>query len=51
MTKPYSKEVIELFKNPKNMGEIKNPDAIGEVGNASCGDIMKIFLKRNQYPR
>jgi len=45
MINPYSKEVLELFKNPKNMGEIKNPDAIGQVGNPSCGDIMKIFLK------
>jgi len=41
----YSKKVLELFKNPKNMGEIKNPDAIGIVGNPACGDVMKIYLK------
>ncbi len=34
-----------MFKNPKFAGEIKNPDAIGEVGNVKCGDIMKIYLK------
>ncbi len=41
----YSKKVIEMFKNPKFAGEIKNADAIGEVGNVKCGDIMKVFLK------
>jgi len=41
----YSKDVMKLFKNPKNMGEMKNPDAVGQVGNPSCGDIMKIYLK------
>ncbi len=41
----YSKKVLELFKNPKNLGEIKNPDAVGMVGNPACGDIMKIYLK------
>ena len=41
----YSKKTIESFRNPKFAGEIKNPDAIGEVGNMRCGDIMKIFLK------
>ncbi|MFA5174386.1 MAG: Fe-S cluster assembly scaffold protein NifU [Candidatus Pacearchaeota archaeon] len=41
----YNKKVLELFRNPKNMGEMKNPDAIGEVGNPRCGDIMKVFLK------
>jgi nitrogen fixation NifU-like protein len=45
MNSAYSKKVLELFKNPKNMGEMKNPDAVGEVGNPSCGDIMKIYLK------
>jgi len=41
----YSKKVMELFKCPKNMGEMKNPDAVGQVGNPRCGDIMKIYLK------
>ena len=36
---------MELFKNPVNMGEMENPDAIGEVGNPSCGDVMKIYIK------
>jgi nitrogen fixation NifU-like protein len=41
----YSKKVIEHFKNPRNQGKIKNADAIGQVGNPSCGDVMKIYLK------
>ncbi len=41
----YSKKVIETFKNPKHMGIIKNADAIGQVGNIKCGDMMKVFLK------
>jgi nitrogen fixation protein NifU and related proteins len=41
----YTKEVIEHFTNPKNQGEIKNPDAIGVFGNPICGDVMKIYLK------
>ncbi len=41
----YNEKVIEAFKNPKNVGEIENPDGIGTVGNASCGDIMQITLK------
>ncbi len=41
----YSKKVIEHFKNPKNSGQIKNADAIGQVGNPVCGDVMKIYLK------
>lgn len=41
----YNEKVIEVFKNPKNVGEIENPDGIGTVGNASCGDIMQITLK------
>jgi len=42
---PYSKQIIEHFKNPRNMGRIKNPDAIGEAGNLVCGDVMKVYLK------
>ena len=36
---------MDHFANPRNVGEIENPSAVGEVGNATCGDIMKIFLK------
>ena len=45
MSSLYSKKVMELFKNPKNMGEMKNPDAVGEKGNPACGDVMRIYLK------
>ncbi len=41
----YSKKVIEHFQNPKNMGKMKNPDAVAEVGNPKCGDIMKLYIK------
>ena len=41
----YSKETIKRFQNPRNVGEIENPDAVGEEGNMKCGDVMKIFLK------
>jgi len=41
----YSEKVMDHFANPRNVGEIENPDGVGEVGNAKCGDIMKIFLK------
>ncbi len=41
----YSKEVMKRFKKPKFGKEMKKPDAIGEVGNTTCGDVMKIFLK------
>lgn len=41
----YNENVMEVFKNPKNVGEIENPDGIGTVGNASCGDIMQISLR------
>ncbi|MEM5853100.1 MAG: iron-sulfur cluster assembly scaffold protein [Candidatus Aenigmatarchaeota archaeon] len=42
---PYSKQIIEHFKKPRNMGRIKTPDAIGEAGNLICGDVMKLYLK------
>ncbi|MCK4554036.1 iron-sulfur cluster assembly scaffold protein [Candidatus Parcubacteria bacterium] len=42
---PYSKKVIQHFKNPHNQGVIKNADAVGKVGNPVCGDILKIYLK------
>ncbi len=41
----YSDKVMDHFNNPRNMGEIENPDAVGQVGNPVCGDIMKIYLK------
>ncbi|MGE5330083.1 MAG: Fe-S cluster assembly scaffold protein NifU [Deltaproteobacteria bacterium] len=41
----YSDKVMQNFMNPKNVGEIENADGIGEVGNAKCGDIMKMYLK------
>lgn len=41
----YSEKVMEHFVNPQNMGEILDADAVGEVGNARCGDIMKLYLK------
>ena len=41
----YSEKVMDHFRNPRNVGEIKNASGIGEVGNARCGDIMKMFLK------
>ena len=41
----YSQTVMEHFRHPRNVGSIENADGIGEVGNAKCGDIMKIYLK------
>jgi nitrogen fixation NifU-like protein len=41
----YSEKVMEHFSNPRNVGEIENPDGLGEAGNPQCGDIMKIYLK------
>ena len=41
----YNEKVMDVFKNPKNVGEIENPDGTGMVGNASCGDIMQITLR------
>lgn len=41
----YSEKVMDHFRNPRNVGVIENADGIGEVGNAKCGDIMKMYLK------
>ena len=41
----YSEKVMDHFRNPRNVGTIENADGIGEVGNAKCGDIMKMYLK------
>ena len=41
----YSEKVMDHFMNPRNVGTIENPSGVGEIGNAKCGDIMKIYLK------
>lgn len=41
----YSEKVMEHFQNPRNLGKMEDADGIGEVGNAVCGDIMKIYIK------
>ena len=41
----YSEKVMEHFVNPRNVGAIENADGVGEVGNAKCGDIMRVYLK------
>ena len=41
----YSEKVMDHFRNPRNVGVIENADAVGEVGNAKCGDIMKMYFK------
>ncbi|MDO5689180.1 MAG: Fe-S cluster assembly scaffold protein NifU [Tissierellia bacterium] len=43
----YSDKVMEHFRNPRNVGEIEEASGVGEVGNAKCGDIMKMYLKIN----
>jgi nitrogen fixation NifU-like protein len=45
MTNQYSEKVMNHFRHPKNMGEIKNPDGVGTVGNPVCGDLMTIYIK------
>ena len=41
----YSEKVMDHFRNPRNVGVIEDADGVGEIGNAKCGDIMKIYLK------
>lgn len=43
----YSAKVMEHFKNPRNVGEMENPDGIGHIGNPTCGDIMELYIKVN----
>ena len=45
MAMGYSEKVRDHFANPRNVGKLDNADGVGEVGNAVCGDIMKIYLK------
>jgi|SRR3989304_1602604 len=45
MLGPYSEKVMDHFMNPRNMGEIKDADAVGTVGNPACGDVMRLYLK------
>lgn len=41
----YSEKVMDHFTNPRNIGEIENPDGVGTVGNPTCGDMMSIYIK------
>ena len=45
MAMGYSEKVMDHFIHPRNVGELENPDGVGEVGNAQCGDIMKVYLR------
>jgi len=42
---PYSDKVMDHFMNPRNMGEMDKPSAVGNVGNPTCGDVMRLYLK------
>ncbi len=41
----YSEKVMDHFRNPRNMGEMENPDGVGKVGNPMCGDIMELYIR------
>ena len=43
----YSEKVMDHFQNPRNVGKMEDADGVGEVGNAKCGDIMKMYIKVN----
>lgn len=45
MAMAYSEKVMDHFMHPRNVGEIENPSGVGEVGNARCGDIMRVYLQ------
>jgi FeS cluster assembly scaffold protein NifU, Clostridium type len=47
----YSEKVMDHFMNPRNVGEIENPSGVGEVGNAKCGDIMRITIDVDENDR
>ena len=44
----YSEKVMDHFQNPRNLGKMENADGVGEVGNAKCGDIMRMYIKVNE---
>lgn len=45
----YSDKIMDHFRNPRNLGEIKDADGVGTVGNPSCGDVMKMFIKVSKH--
>ncbi|MBZ0110164.1 MAG: Fe-S cluster assembly scaffold protein NifU [Candidatus Scalindua rubra] len=45
MNGPYSEKVMDHFMEPRNMGDIKDADAVGTVGNPACGDVMRLYIK------
>ncbi len=45
MSDNYTDKVLDYFRNPRNMGQMENPDGIGKVGNPVCGDVMHIYIK------
>ena len=47
----YTEQVMDHFQNPRNMGEVEQPDGIGEVGNPQCGDVMRITIKVDDQER
>ena len=47
----YSEKVMDHFNNPRNVGEIENASGVGTVGNAKCGDIMRIYLDMTKIQR
>ena len=47
----YNEKVLEHFQNPRNVGSLENADGVGEVGNATCGDIMRIYINVDEDDR
>lgn len=45
MVTGYSEKVMDHFRNPRNVGEMENPDGIGHIGNPTCGDIMEMYIR------
>jgi nitrogen fixation NifU-like protein len=45
MVGPYSEKVMDHFMEPRNMGDVKDADAVGTVGNPACGDVMRLYIK------